>query len=383
MESFFCQNHINITQSKILSKPIFDRENSTYWKKAQNTHNFIIHYLLTPYNSYRASLIDTTIADEWYNTSQIYADAAFVRCGNSKYAVYMNNTFVWLKNMWNYSSAYGGYYSQANINGLDARSDHYVDDNALSGIIFLDCYDVTHGIIQSNYLNAAKACAKWLMCSGQWDKIFGGGFWWNTKKREKPTQSNGLAMQLFLRLYQITGQSDYKHWANMVKKWLETYMFDQKDGLYCWQYTKNGIKHTEKFTYDNAIMIEADLLYAQIMNDCTYVRKAQIIGVSMNKKLWNKEYKVYVFNSRDPRITPAWCGWASEAMIKLYQVDGNSAWLDYAQQNIDCINNRLQNTTNFGYYQFCNLDGSNRYTNMEGVDQAWMQRIEVLMSNYR
>ena len=160
-------------------------------------------------------------------------------------------------------------------------------------------------------------------------------------------------------------------------------MYDSSDGCYNWQYTSDGVLHHEKFAYDNAIMIEAFLLYASVMNNSSYNTKAQNLGIKLNQKLWDNTYHVYKFNSSDPRINPAWCGWASQAMIKLYQLDGNSAWLDYAQQNIDAINSKLQNTTNYGYYNFCNLDGSGRYTNMEGVDQAWMQRVQVLMSNYR
>lgn len=356
---------------------------SVYWTKAQNVHAFIVGNLLSTYNSYRVNLTLTSTAYEWYNTSQIYADATFVKYGDSRYTQYMNNTYSWMSNMWDGANLNGGYFAQANVDGSGASGDKYTDDNSLTGIIYLDCYDVTIGTTQTNYLNSAKACANWLMNSGQWDNTFGGGFWWNTKKQEKPTQTNGLAMQLFLRLYQITGQAYYKDWANSVKAWLETYMLDSSDGLYCWQYTHDGVRHAEKFTYDNAIMIETDLLYAQVMNNSLYTTKAQNLGIKMNSKLWNNTYRVYIFNSSDPRINPAWCGWGSQAMIKLYQADGNIAWLDYAQQNIDFINAKLQDINNYGYYQFCNLDGSARYTNMEGVDQAWMQRIQVLMSNYR
>jgi len=36
-----------------------------------------------------------------------------------------------------------------------------------------------------------------------------------------------------------------------------------------------------------------------------------------------------------------------------------------------------------GYYQYAGLDGAGRYTNMEGVDQAWMQRVQTLLSKYK
>ncbi|WP_224750931.1 glycoside hydrolase family 76 protein [Mucilaginibacter pankratovii] len=359
---------------------------SAYYIKAHETHNFVYGNLLTTYNSYKVNTTtQTTTAYEWYNISQIYADAEMVKIGNSAYLPYMNNTYTWMNNMWNGASPTGGYFAAANVNGTGAAGDKYTDDNALTGVAYLDAYDVTTGTTKTNYLNSAKACANWLMNSGQWDATYGGGFWWNTIKESKPTQTNGLALQLFLRLYQITGQTFYKDWANSVKDWLINNMRDATTGLYIWKIDGPGAgtKHTEKFTYDNAIMVEAFLLYAQIIADNTFVTKAQNLGVSMNTTLWNSTYHVYIFNTTDGRINPAWCVWGSQAMIKLYQRDGNTAWLDYAQQNIDYMNTKLRNTTNLGYYHFCNFDGSNVETRQEGVDQAWMQRTQGMLSDYR
>ncbi|MET3978640.1 uncharacterized protein YyaL (SSP411 family) [Mucilaginibacter sp. UYP25] len=359
---------------------------SAYYIKANETHNFIYGNLLTSYNSYRVNTTtQTNTAYEWYNISQIYADAAMVKVGATAYAPYMNNTFTWMNNMWNGANPNGGYYASANVSGAGASGDKYTDDNALSGVAYLDAYAVTTGTTQTNYLNAAKACANWLMNSGQWDNTYGGGFWWNTVKESKPTQTNGLALQLFLRLYQITGQTFYRDWAVSVKSWLLANMLDSSTGLYIWKIdgAGAGTKHFEKFTYDNAIMIEAFLLYGQIMADNTFITKAQTLGSSMNTTLWNSTYHVYIFNTNDGRINPAWCVWGSQAMIKLYQRDGNTAWLDYAQQNINYMNSKLRNTANLGYYHFCNFDGSNVETRQEGVDQAWMQRTQAMLSDYR
>ena len=359
---------------------------SEYWIKAQQTHNFIVGNLLTPYNSYRVNTTtQTNIAYEWYNTSQIYADAAMVLAGDDRYISYMNNTYDWMSNMWDKSSSIGGYYSTANIDGSNSGGDKYADDNSLTGNVYLDAYAVSTGDRKTNYLNAAKSCANWLMYSGQWDSTYGGGFWWSTVRESKPTQTNGLALQLFLRLYQITGEIFYCQWVFSIRDWLINKMFDSTTGLYIWKIdgAGEGTKHLEKFTYDNAIMIEAFLLYAQIIGDSSYIVKAQTLAIKLNTLLWDNVYRVYHFNSIDSRINPAWCGWASQAMIKLYLFDGNTAWLDYAQQNIDYINSKLRNSANDGYYTFCNLDGSGIDTRHEGVDQAWMQRVQILMSNYR
>lgn len=356
--------------------------NSTYWAKAQATHNYVVGNLLTPYNSYRNNPGSNT-AYEWYCVSQIYADEAMLVNGAVAYAPYMNNAKVFMNSFWDGSNAIGGYFAAVNVNGAGAGGDKYTDDNALAGNVYLDCYAASSGIARTGYLNSAVATANWLTSSGQWDNTYGGGFWWSDKKTVKPTQSNGLALQLFLRLHNITGQTNYLAWANSVKNWLETQMFDAADGLYIWQIETNGFKNRLKFTYDNAIMIEADLLYAQVMADKSYVGKAQALAGKLNARLWSNTSKAYHFNTGDGRVNPCWCGWASQSLIRLYEADRNPVWLDYAQQNIDFMNARLRNNTNGSYYVFCNIDGSNVENRIEGVDQAWMQRIQAMISPYR
>src|SRR5205085_4875601 len=68
--------------------------NSVYWTNAQETHNFIVGNLLTSYNSYRIEPSSST-SYEWYAVSQIYADAAMVLYGDSRYNAYMNNAYAW------------------------------------------------------------------------------------------------------------------------------------------------------------------------------------------------------------------------------------------------------------------------------------------------
>lgn len=360
---------------------------SAYLTKAQETHAFIISNLLTTYSSYRVNTSNLTgTAYEWYNVSQMYADAAMVKAGQTSYMNTMKNTYNWMGHLWDTSDPNGGYFASSNIDGTGAAGAKYVDDNSLTGMTYLEAYDVTTGSTQAAYLASAEACANWLIKSGQWDATFGGGFWWSTDKTLKPTQSNGLAMQLFLRLFKITGQTIYQDWANSVKTWLETFMFDSASNLYIWEITGTGTgtRMTTEFTYDNAIMIEADLLYASVMNDNTYLARAQALGLGMHTKLWNNSYHVFIFNTGDVRLNPAWCVWGTQAMIKLYEADNNVNWLGYAQQNVDAINSVDEDTVSHGYYYFSGLDGNGKSTaDFEGVDQAWMQRAQAMLSKYK
>jgi uncharacterized protein YyaL (SSP411 family) len=355
---------------------------SQYLTKAKQTREYAVNNLLTPFNSFIPNVGDPNSSFEWYNVSQIYADAAMIKNGDASYLTKMNATFKWMANMWDKNDPNGGYFGYAKPDGSNASGIKYVDDNSLSGMVYLEAYDVTTGADKAAYLDKAKACANWVIKSGLWDDTYGGGFWWNTEKKNKPTQTNGLAMQLFSRLYKITGETFYREWATSVNTWLTAKMYDASTGLYIWQY-ENGEKFSQKFTYDNAIMVEAFLLYGDATSAASYLGKAQALGEAMNKVLWDNTYNVYIFNTSDIRVTPAWCGWGTQAMIKLYEADENKAWLTYAKGNIDAINSVLRNTANNGYYQFAGLNGAGRYANIEGVDVAWMQRLQVMLSKYK
>jgi hypothetical protein len=109
----------------------------------------------------------------------------------------------------------------------------------------------------------------------------------------------------------------------------------------------------------------------------------QSLANSLNTVLWNSSYQVYAFNTGSATVNPTWCGWASEALIRLYQADGNTTWLSYAQENIDFMNTYLRNASTYGYYSSSNIDGSDASSTYQGVDQAWMQKIQALMALYK
>jgi uncharacterized protein YyaL (SSP411 family) len=360
----------------------------SYLKLAKETHEYVVSNLMTQYNSYRANTTsNSNAAFEWYHVSQIYADAAMVAAGETSYLPYMNNTFKWMENMWDKNDPKGGYFAACNLNGTGAGGDKYVDDNGLTGMVYLDAYDITTGTDKAAYLSKAKACGDWIINSGLWDVTYGGGFWWSTAKEFKPTQANGVALQLFLRLYEITSQPEYREWAIKTDTWLTSKLYDATKRLYIWKIDGPGAgtKHTELFTYDNAVMIEADLLYKKVLNNADYLTKAQALGNAMNTTLWNPLYKMYIFNT-DPtqsRVNPAWCGWGSQGMIKLYEADNNTKWLDYAQNNIDGLNKACRDINTNGYSFFARMDGTDRAPEREGVDQAWMQRVQAMLSKYR
>ncbi|OOQ57754.1 glycoside hydrolase family 76 protein [Mucilaginibacter pedocola] len=359
-----------------------------YLNLAKETRSFISSNLLTSNFSYRANTTSqSNSCFEWYNVSQIYADAALVAAGDASALPYMNNTFKFMEGFWDKSDLRGGYFASVRLDGTGAGGDKYVDDNGLTGMVYLEAYEITTGADKAAYLAKAKACADWLINSGLWDGTYGGGFWWSTAKPDKPTQSNGVAMQLFAKLYTITGETVYLDWATKTNNWLRNTMYDSASGLYIWKIDGGGAgtKHFEKFTYDNAVMLEAYLLYGKAVNDAAgYLAKAQDIGNAMNTVLWNAQYKGYIFNT-DPtqtRVNPAWCGWGTQGMIRLYEQDKDEKWLTFARNNINALNTATRNADSHAYYFFAAFNGSNRSPEIEGVDQAWMQRVQAMMAKY-
>ena len=360
----------------------------SYLNLAKETHAFTIGNLITQYGSYRANTTShSNESYEWYNVSQVYADAAMIAAGDASYLASMNRTFKWMDNMWDKADPNGGYFAACKLDGSGAAGDKYIDDNGLTGMVFLEAYDLTSGADKQAYFDKAKACADWMINSKLWDNTYGGGFWWSTAKTFKPTQANGVALQLFLRMFKLTGLTVYRDWARQVDTWLDEKMYDPTKRLYIWKIdgAGSGVKHTEIFTYDNAVMVEANLLYSTILNDNSYLTKAQTLGTAMNTVLWNPLYKLYIFNT-DPsqaRVNPAWCAWGSQGMIRLYEADKDKKWLTYAKGNIDGLNKACRNTSTFGYYFFARPDGGDRSPELETVDQSWMQRVQALYSRYQ
>ena len=359
--------------------------NSPYWSAADSIHRYIISNFKTAYGSYRIQTNSDT-AFEWYSASQIYADSAMVAGGDTNYLAGVIEGQRGMNHFWDGTKTNGGYFAAMKIDGSGAGGDKYTDDNALAGNVSLDCYARCPDRLKRRFLDSAKAAATWLITSGQWDDTFGGGFWWSEQKQNKPTQSNGLALQLFLRLYQITGQKVYRDWAQATQAWLDHRMFKPADGLYVWQITTNGtpegVRSDVEFTYDNAIMIEAELLYKEVFPASGRPDGARNLAVSLDRKLWNDEYGVYAFNTADGRVNPCWCGWASQSLIKLYAAEGGTNWLEHARRNVDYMNAHLRDGQEGGYFAFCHLDGSNVEKRMEGVDQAWMQKLQAMLARY-
>jgi hypothetical protein len=346
---------------------------------ARDTHLFVTTQLLTNDGSYRsASAVTTT--DEWHDASQVGADAAMLALGDSSFQKTIDATFAFTDRLWDRSTDVGGYFPRSSVDGTNVeRQTKFLDDNALSGVTWLDARAASSSLDrQSALLGSARSVANFLMQSGLWDTELGGGFWWNTDRPDKPTQTNGLALQLFLRLAATTGETYYRDWAGSVRGWLEGTMLDASDGLFAWKTGPSGREAT-KFTYDQAIMIDAYVLLFGQTADRSWLAKASALADAMHAKLWAPQGG-YVISTSDPRLSPVFSAWATVALVDLFQVDPKPKWRARAEQNVGTLETRLRDPTDHGFFSASKPDGTDRTQDKQAVDQAWMQHAQAKLA---
>ena len=360
------------------------RTRSLYWQLAQGARQFTAERMLTRWGSYRRNPGDTVTA-AWHDASQILADAAMLPDEGRAYDSALA-TVRFMKSLSASGTPITGYCPSANVDGthLDGAV-QYVDDNMLTGNAFIEASQVIKSRDSAELVKTADLLAFWLSHANLWDDTFGGGYWWNTARPYKPTQSNGLALQLFLRLYVGTGRAEHLDHAQRTYDWLRATLLD-RDGLYAAKVGAGGVDRT-KFAYDQAIMIEAELLMHDATQHTTHsahIERAQHLAAALKGRLWDPIFGGFLVNTNQPLMrSPVFCGWVTQALVRLYETDRDQAWLSDAQANVDVLNLLLRDPASGGYFSDCRVDGSNRTTLQQCVDQAWMQRVQALLARYR
>ncbi len=119
----------------------------------------------------------------------------------------------------------------------------------------------------------------WERIKLSWSDVFGGGITWkqNTPK-EKNAVSNGPAIILAMRLYEIDNDTDDLDWAKKIYAWQKNNLVDPVSGA-VWDNIAevNGVVTTNKdwvFTYNMGTWIGAGLRLYKATNDQTYLDDA-------------------------------------------------------------------------------------------------------------
>jgi hypothetical protein len=343
------------------------------------------------------------LSDTWYDASQMLAESALLRAGAEDDDCVLEKTAAFVQRL---ERQGGGFYPREDLSSRTPTTrDVFTDDNALIGLALLEARDHADTPAErKTLLTLAQSAARVLTDAGVWDDTFGGGFWWNTVRgglgEGKPTQTSGLAAQLFLRLYQATGDPDYAEWAERTVDWLDTRLYDEYHRMYRYNLRHESVETREGeylderiFSYDQGIMIEVHLLYHQLLDPSGWhLGRARELGAQTQSYFWDPERGGFRLSTESSAIYAAYSAWLSQSYLALHAADGNPAWLQFALQNLDGLENHLRDQQDGGFHQMqarcetpewagCDPGAEWTYDPTKLLfSQAWMQRAQALAS---
>lgn len=136
--------------------------------------------------------------------------------------------------------------------------DRYYDDNAWLVLAILDAYERDPS---PELLDRAKLVFTFLE-EGESSELGGGLFWKENGRESKNTCINAPGIVAALRLHKITKEPSYRLFALRTYRWIRR--LQDEDGLYWDNIHLNGRIEKTKWSYNTALMIEAELLLAEL-----------------------------------------------------------------------------------------------------------------------
>lgn len=315
-----------------------------------------------PFLSFRRSEAEPEWADLWYVATQIGADAALLRVDPRLDRCPLEGAARFVDGL---AEAAGGYLARATPDlGTRLGPDRYVDDHGHLGLMLLDAFEATG---QPAYLARARRAADYLLAGGVWDDTFGGGFWWNSRRGDsaegKPTQANGLAADLFLRLYAQTGERRYRQAAERTLDWLDAVLFDPPAGLYRWSAAyqdptrRRGRVLAERFfNYDQGIVISACASWLRIVGSSpSHLARAQGLAERLEPRFWQPRWGGFQLEAGVEQVFAIYSAWLTPSLLDLARCDPDPRWPALARRNVEALPTYLA-TGNGGYFQSARLE---------------------------
>ena len=150
----------------------------------------------------------------------------------------------------------------------------YYDDNAWVGLNLIHAYLLTSN---RTYLTLAQNQLNFII-SG-WDTNAsdgcpGGVFWEDVAGSERNTTANGAGAALALELDRLTGNGSDLTWATSTYQWV-VHCLGTASGLYNDHVNPNGSVNTAIWSYNQGVMVGAGVLLYQVTGNSAYLEQAQ------------------------------------------------------------------------------------------------------------
>lgn len=180
-----------------------------------------------------------------------------------------------------YAAGGGIYHSR--IQSWDAKpiiSPRYTDDNSWIAQDLLDAYAVWH---DPATLTGAEQIFQFMV--SRWNVRYG-GIIWKDDIPTRPIVSNAGAVVIGARLAMLTGQPAYGAWASRIYGWINSNLRDAT-GLYWDHINVNGTIDRDVVSYNQGLMIEANLALGTLTGLPVYLTEARRIAAATNAALPN------------------------------------------------------------------------------------------------
>jgi predicted alpha-1,6-mannanase (GH76 family) len=158
----------------------------------------------------------------------------------------------------------------------------FFDDNGWWGLAWVAAYDLTG---ERAYLEAARTIFARNL-SG-WDRVCGGGLWWNTKRTYKNAITNELFITLAAQLHQRTpGDQEYLSWALRDWEWLTGRALIGPGGL-----VNDGLTAAcqnndgTTWTYNQGVILGGLAALFEITGDRAYLTQGESIASAAIRQL--------------------------------------------------------------------------------------------------
>lgn len=220
------------------------------------------------------------------------------------------------------------------IEGFDVQprqkeADRYYDDNAWLVLALAEVYELTK---DQKYLDRAIATYKFVV-SCEDEKLDGGLYWRENFLTSKNTCTNAPAIASALRLHQLTKEPQYLETAQRLYKWVNSKLQDT-DGLYWDNIQMDGKIDRRKYTYNSALMIRSNCLFAEITGDKKYLEEAKRIAASAEKE-WVRGNGAIADSGRFAHLL-------LESFLSIHEQDKDPRWVELTSRTLKFVHENLR-----------------------------------------
>lgn len=269
----------------------------------------------------------------WSAGVQVSALAAATSLDQKQHGPKLTRYIDALQKYWHEHNGIGGYDVLPNTQ----KPDRYYDDNAWIVLALLDSYTTTNDL--KHLARAAETFT--FVLSGE-DQVLGGGVYWReNRQKSKNTCSNAPAIVAALRLYQQTNQPRYLNIARRLYVWTHARLQDRESGLFLDNLRLSGEVDRRIFSYNSAVMIEANCLFYQVTDDPKYLHEAQRIANAAEARWIDLETGAV-------RDSGKFAHMLLESLIALWQCDSDPHWIRVAKKSLTYVHEELRDSA--GHY---------------------------------